>query len=102
VLLSELSLRVYADSRLNTELEVLLLTIPLNTNQSMLRTQHEQLQIIIVMLACVPGIPWKRHYILSLDCQSTLLLHDSRYDVHHESPQVKVMVTVVVPFTDHR
>jgi hypothetical protein len=36
------------------------------------------------LLVCLASL-WKRHYILSLDCQSTLLLHDSRYDVHPTS-----------------
>ena len=39
--------------------------------------EPEQLQIILVMLVCL----CKRHYILSLDYLSTLLLHDSRYDI---------------------
>src|SRR5882762_6417848 len=39
----------------------------------------EQLQIIMMcLLVCLASL-WKRHYILSLDCQSTLLPHDSRY-----------------------
>jgi len=44
------------------------------------------------LLVCLASL-WKRHYILSLDCQSILLLHDSRYA--HESRQVEVMLTVV-------
>jgi len=69
---------------LNTELEV---AIAHHTTQYKIspcsELNMEQLQIIIVicLLVCLASL-WKRHYILSLDCQSTLLLHDSRYDVH--------------------
>ena len=61
----------------------------------------EQLQIIMMcLLVCLASL-WKRHYILSLDCQSTLLPHDSRYT--RNTPRVEIMLTMVsYRSRDHR
>ena len=77
---------------LNTELEVAMLPYYNHTShrysiqiQSMLLTQHGTATNFYGDACLCAWHPYERHYILSLDCQSTLLLHDSWYDVRPTS-----------------